>query len=122
MPHQIIRPSFVREDERGTLRELLNSGTWRSVIQGEMAAGAVMGDHYHKETQVFFYLISGSLDAITEDIITGERDSFSLRGGEGVILMPNESHKLTFTGDTVYLLLKSNPYDPNAPDTYHHPL
>lgn len=122
MQHEILRPSFTRTDERGTLRELLNSGVWQSILQGEMDAGAVMGNHYHQETEVFFFVISGEVAAITEDIHSKARDSFTLHALEGVILHPNVSHKLTFTQGGQFLLLKSNLYDPQNPDTYHYPI
>jgi len=120
MAHDIIQPSFSRQDERGTLHELMNSGIWQSIITGEMKSGAIMGNHYHKETEVFFFLFSGALDAITEHVDTKSQDQFSLKAMQGVILNTNESHKLTFTEPSHYLLLKSKPYDPENPDTYHY--
>ena len=122
MTHEIITPSFVREDERGTLREVLNSGAWMSIVQGEMRPGAVMGNHYHKETQVFFYLLSGAADIVTEHVIKKTRERFSLSTQQGVLLNTYESHIITFSQASSYLLLKSLPYDPDHDDTYHHPL
>lgn len=122
MSHTIIRPSFTREDERGTLRELLNTGEWRSLLQGEMKVGAVMGNHYHKETTVFFFLLSGAASIVTEHTETKARDSFTLSALEGVMLVPDESHAITFTAPSSYLLFKSQAYDPQNPDTYHYPV
>jgi mannose-6-phosphate isomerase-like protein (cupin superfamily) len=122
MTHEIIKPNFTREDERGTLRELLNGGEWRSVIQGEMKVGAVMGNHYHQNTLVFFFLLSGAADIVTEHTESKERDSFSLGAMEGVMLKTGESHAITFREQGQYLLLKSLPYDPANPDTFHYPV
>ena len=119
---RILRPSFTREDERGLLRELLNEGEWRSVVTGKMLAGSHMGNHYHKETLVFFFLLSGHADVILEDVATGTRSTLQLKALEGIIFQTNESHVLTFTESTEYLMLKSLPYDPANPDTYEHPL
>jgi dTDP-4-dehydrorhamnose 3,5-epimerase-like enzyme len=119
---RIIRPSFTRNDERGLLRELLNEGEWRSVVTGEMVVGSRMGNHYHKETLVFFFLLTGHAAVILEDIETGARSTLELNALEGIIFQTNESHVLTFTEHTAYLMLKSLPYDPANPDTFDHPL
>jgi dTDP-4-dehydrorhamnose 3,5-epimerase-like enzyme len=119
---RILRPSFTRNDDRGVLHELLNAGEWRSVIYGQMAAGSRMGNHYHKETLVFFFLITGRADVILEDIASGERSTLELVALEGIIFQTDESHVLTFTEHTDYVMLKSLPYDPDHPDTYEHPL
>lgn len=119
---RILRPTFTREDERGLLRELLNEGEWRSIVTGEMVASSNMGNHYHKETLVFFFLLTGRADVILEDVATGERGTLQLRALEGIIFQTYESHVLTFTEPTQYIMLKSLPYDPANPDTYEHPL
>ena len=119
---RILRPSFTRQDDRGLLRELLNEGEWRSVVTGEMVAGSRMGNHYHKETLVFFFLLTGHAAVILKDLATGARSTLELNALEGIIFRTNESHVLTFTEYTEYLMLKSLPYDPANPDTYEHPL
>jgi dTDP-4-dehydrorhamnose 3,5-epimerase-like enzyme len=122
MSARIIRPSFVRQDERGTLRELLNSGTWGSLVQGEMVAGAVMGNHYHKETVIFFFLLSGRARVVTEHVQTGARDAFRLQALEGVLFPVYESHAVTFEEGGAYLLLRSQAFDPQQTDTFAHPV
>ncbi len=122
MSHTVLRPTFTRNDERGILREILNTGVWQSLLQGEMKAGAVMGNHYHQETEVFFFLLSGQVRVVTEHTQTKARDEFTLKALEGVMLRVMESHAITFQEPSVYLLFKSLPYDPQAPDTYHYPV
>jgi quercetin dioxygenase-like cupin family protein len=122
MSHTILQPSFTRSDQRGILRELLNQGVWQSILQGEMVTGAVMGNHYHQQTQVFFFMLSGQVEGVTENVQTQARDHFILNALEGVILQPNISHKLTFAQGGAFLLLKSLPYDPQNPDTFHYPV
>lgn len=118
MTHAIVTPSFVRTDHRGILTEVLNRGRWESILTGDMSPGAVMGNHYHKITRVFFFVIKGSVSVRTLHAETGARDVFDLRDGEGVLLHPNESHAMTFLTQTQFLMLKSHHYDPSNPDTY----
>jgi dTDP-4-dehydrorhamnose 3,5-epimerase-like enzyme len=120
--HTIIRPSFQRSDARGLFQEVLNEGRWESIITGRMRAGAVLGNHYHKHTLVFFFLLGGAADVRTVHVETGARDAFTLGANEGVILRTDESHAITFSEEGDFLLLKSAKYDPAAPDTYHFPV
>jgi dTDP-4-dehydrorhamnose 3,5-epimerase-like enzyme len=122
MSHRILEPTFQRRDGRGLLQEVLNEGTWQSVVSGRMNAGAVMGNHYHKETLVFFFLFSGGADIRTVHVETGERDAFTLSTNQGVLLHTNESHAITFTAESEFLLLKTLRYDANNPDTYEFPV
>lgn len=122
MAHTIITPSFQRNDARGLFQEVLNDGRWESIISGRMNPGAVLGNHYHKRTLVFFFLLSGAADVRTIHVETGARDAFSLGANQGVTLHTDESHAITFTETGDFLLLKSMKYDPADPDTYHYPV
>ena len=122
MPHAIVGPTHVRRDERGELQEIVNSFPAKALLSGSMKAGAVMGNHYHRRTRVFFYLQSGSAVVRTVRADTGARDAFALSGGQGVVLEPNESHAIRFTAESGWLMLKSEPYDPADPDTYPLPV
>ena len=119
---RIIRPAFVRQDDRGTLRELLNGSAWYSVVQGEMVAGAVMGNHYHKETDVFYFLFSGRARIVIRHIDSEKRDEFVIGAMEGVIFKTFETHTVTFEESGAYLLLRSRPYDPKNTDTFDFPV
>lgn len=118
MAHTILKPSFTRSDARGSFVEIINDGHWESLVMGSMNVGAVMGDHYHRETLVFFYLTRGAVTIRTIDVETKARDEFALRAGEGVILRTGESHAIRFTEPSDYLLMKSLRYDPANPDTF----
>jgi dTDP-4-dehydrorhamnose 3,5-epimerase-like enzyme len=118
MPHKILKPSFVRTDERGVFTEVLNEGHWETLIAGEMNPGGVMGNHYHRETTVFFYIVRGSAEVKTLHVSTAARDGFQLASGEGVMLHSHESHAIHFLERTEYIMLKSKRYDSANPDTF----
>jgi hypothetical protein len=119
---RILKPTFERADERGILREVLNEGTWESVLCGTMTPGAIMGNHYHKQTLVFYFLTRGCAQVRTLHTQTGERSEFLLRANEGVLLKPDESHAITYLEESDFLLLKSRRYDPADADTYPFPV
>ncbi|MBZ0306598.1 MAG: WxcM-like domain-containing protein [Anaerolineae bacterium] len=122
MTHEIIKPSFVRVDERGDFRELLNEGQWESLVYGAMKQGAVLGNHYHKNTKIFFFLLSGKVTISTENVETGEKEKFELSTSEGCYFFPHESHKLIFEEDGSFVFLKDKQYSPQEPDTYPYPV
>jgi dTDP-4-dehydrorhamnose 3,5-epimerase-like enzyme len=119
MAQAIIKPTFERNDDRGIFRELINIGNWESLANGQMRPGAVMGNHYHKRTQVYFHLLQGSARIRTVRVDTGERDEFLLNANQGVILVANESHAIEFLEESQFLMLKSRRFDAADPDTYH---
>ena len=122
MSHDTIKPSFERNDDRGFFQEVLNDGHWENLIRGRMNTGAVIGNHYHKKTIIFFYLTSGSVRIKTVNVENGSRDDFALQANQGVLLRVNESHAIRFLEDSEFIMLKSLRYDSADPDTYTFPV
>jgi dTDP-4-dehydrorhamnose 3,5-epimerase-like enzyme len=116
--HAIHSPAFRREDDRGELLEILDQGSWTSLLSGRMKPGSVMGNHYHKITNIFFFLTRGSAQVSTVHAQTGERDRFRLEPRQGVMLEPGESHAIRFLEESEFIMLKSRRYDPADPDTF----
>jgi dTDP-4-dehydrorhamnose 3,5-epimerase-like enzyme len=121
-PHAIVVPGFERRDDRGVFREVVNGFDARTLVCGEMKAGAVLGNHFHRRTRVFFYLARGEARVRTLHVETGEKDLFSLSENQGVFFEVNESHAVRFLRDGEFVMLKSLPYDPADPDTFPHPI
>lgn len=122
MTHETLGPLFERRDERGVFRELLSGFPAGNVVCGEMSAGAVMGNHYHRRTRVFFHLLAGRAGVSTVSVESGATDKFLLGENEGVFFEPGESHAIRFLVDSQFLMLKSEPYDPADPDTIPYPV
>jgi dTDP-4-dehydrorhamnose 3,5-epimerase-like enzyme len=119
---RIVTASFERRDKRGVFREVLNGFQARTFVCGEMKTGAVLGNHYHKRTRVFFYLTRGAARVATLNVETGEKDAFGLKGNQGCFFEVNESHAVRFTEGGEFVMLKSLAYDPADPDTFPHPV
>jgi len=110
------KPIFVRADQRGEFKELINSGKWESLISGNMKKGSIMGRHYHKYTNVYFHLLSGKVAIKTLDIKTGEKKTDSLEANQGYIFKPQEVRVIEYLEDGQFLMMKSHRYDPKEPD------
>ncbi len=122
MKHSAEKAAFARRDDRGTFLEVRNSGPWEAVIAGRMKAGAVMGNHYHRKTVLYFFIVRGAARVDLEDVLTGERDRVELPAEHGLLLPVNRSHAVRFREESDFIMLKSRPYDPKDPDTYEHPV
>ena len=122
MAHEVLGPRFERRDGRGVFREVLTGFPAGTVVCGQMGAGAVMGNHYHRRTRVFFYLLAGRAGVRTLNVETGAADQFLLAENQGVMLEPGESHAIRFLVDSEFLMLKSLPYDPKDSDTIAYPV
>jgi len=116
----LVKPTFIRRDERGIFVEALNGDTWQNVSYGLMKKGAVMGNHYHKKAKVFFYIITGNVRIDTINVQTQKTDSFVLAENEGMIFMPYSSHAIRFTENATFIMGKSEKYQPDNTDTYTH--
>lgn len=82
----------------------------------------MLGNHYHKNTRIFFFLLSGKVTVSTENVETGEKDKFELNASEGCYFFHHESHKLIFEEDGSFVFLKDKQYNPQEPDTYPYPV
>lgn len=117
-----VAPGFQRRDDRGVFREVLSGFEARTFVCGEMKAGAVLGNHYHRRTRVFFYLTHGAARVAIVNVETGEKGALSLGANQGIFFEVNESHAIRFTEDGEFVMLKSLAYDTADPDTFPHPL
>lgn len=116
----ILSPTHVREDERGTFLELVNDQTVRNISYGSMRKGAVMGNHYHKKTSVYFFLTLGHATVTNLDVRSGERATFDLQKNQGTMFKPFITHAIAFKEDSTFILLKTKPYSEKNSDTFKH--
>ncbi len=113
-----LRPTSIREDGRGRLVEIINRGKWAAVLHGTFSTGAVLGNHYHKRTEVFLFLLSGIAQVNVVCTKTLRRSHTELRSGEGLSLRPNEAHAIRFDEASEVIILKSQAYTEDDPDTF----
>lgn len=111
---------YERIDKRGLFREYANGNQgWKSINQGLMGKGAIMGNHYHKKSRALFFILSGSADFLIKKIGTkAATKRFVLREGEGVLIEPYETHTIKFREKSGFLLLKSRKFSQKDKDLY----
>lgn len=110
---QADRPGVRRigvdfEDARGTISDILDGEPINSVTIITSRAGAVRGNHYHKESRQFVYVIEGSM-IYTMQRPGSEAMSFVVQPGDLVVSEPNERHAMRAVEHTVFIALTHGP-------------
>jgi dTDP-4-dehydrorhamnose 3,5-epimerase len=116
-----IKPDFV--DSRGAITDLLvKSGIGITYIFTEK--GAVRGNHYHKKTVQYEYILNGELMYYCRKGEKGKISSARVSAGDLVCINPREVHTFKSITDSEILSfnflgegnsLKKDTYKPNFP-------
>jgi dTDP-4-dehydrorhamnose 3,5-epimerase-like enzyme len=116
---KILRPSFVRKDERGVFWQVINGkGRWSVLNIGKMKKNSIMGRHFHKKTDVFFFLIKGKAQIDMIDVQNRKRSRLILNAFEGLILKKGTQHVIKYLTTSEFIMLKSRRYSSKDRDTY----
>jgi quercetin dioxygenase-like cupin family protein len=97
-----ITPHVDFEDDRGTITDLIEKPI-HAVTRIHTQAGAIRGNHLHKRTTQWAYVISGSLLVSTgaQEMVVGP--------GEMVVNEPGEPHAWKALADTDCLVFTHGP-------------
>ena len=85
----------VHSDERGTIADIFYRATINHGCYITSAPNAVRGNHYHKLTTQYTYILSGSLDYYSKPVDSAESAKVVTAGvGDFVISEPMEIHAM----------------------------
>lgn len=101
-----LKTSF--KDGRGKITDLLSNEKVDAVTIITFKKGATRGNHYHKRTIQWNYLITGKIRFFCEKP-GGRLTSFIAKKGDFVVAGPNEKHALTAVEDSELLVLTRGP-------------
>lgn len=118
MPASIVRISDKAEDERGGLMEIINGepGLQMNILYTK--AGFVRGNHYHKRTKEFFFVLEGEIKFVTVDEDTKERHETVCPPGDRIEIPPTVRHALKSITDSTIIEYKNEAYNDENPDTF----
>jgi len=101
-----ITPDF--EDERGAIADILRQEPIDYVTVITSKKGALRGNHVHKETVQYVYVMDGRLKALSQ--MPGEPVRTAvLSKGDLIVNMPQEGHAFEALEDTTFLVLTRGP-------------
>ena len=112
----------VREDERGSLAELLKLGGHGQIFVSRTRPGVTRGNHYHDSKVEKFVVLEGEAIIRFRRLTTGEVIEYPVCGREMrvVDIPPGWTHSIENVGaaEMVVLFWASEIFDPARPDTF----
>lgn len=105
---KILEPEFNHSDARRSITQLFTH-EFKQVNVYEAKQGAVLGNHFHKQTIEFFYIISGTIDYNLEKLV---------EEGEIFVVYPEERHTITCVTDVKLMTFLTKPYSHQEPDIH----
>lgn len=100
-----LKPDFIHSDDRGCLTQLVHDGFKQfNVIFSHK--GVLRGNHYHKENDEAFFVISGKLTLEAEK--DGEKESHVFAAGDMFLVPPYVIHSFYYDEDTWLASMYSN--------------
>jgi mannose-6-phosphate isomerase-like protein (cupin superfamily) len=103
---EIIRrdsvPTFVAPD-KAIIRELAasrnSSARRQSLAEATIAAGNSVTEHFHKVTEEFYYILSGT------GLMKIDGEEQQVNPGDTIVILPGMRHKITNNGTVPLVLL-----------------
>lgn len=101
-----IKPAHA--DKRGVITDLLQDEVINAVTIISFTKGAVRGNHYHKDTTQYNYLLSGKIRLVCQ-VSGGKVTEAIMKKGDFIVTLPNERHALVGLKDAELLVLTRGP-------------
>ncbi len=95
-------------DKRGKIVDLLSNSSVNSATILTFNKNAVRGNHYHKKTTQWNYLISGRIELLSCEP-GSRRKSTIMRKGDFIAIAPGEHHTLIALEKSELLVLTKGP-------------
>ena len=103
-----IRIKINFKDKRGVIMDLLEKKTINAITLITQKKGVVRGNHYHKKTIQWNYLLEGKLELFTKKKNKKQRKIVILEG-DLVETSKNESHAIRALKDSKFLVFTQGP-------------
>lgn len=101
-----VTPSYT--DDRGEIMDILDHVAIDSSTLITSKRGARRGDHYHKESEQYLYVVSGKVKLIAQ-MPDGQHSHAILERGYVAYTPPLERHTYIALEDSVFLVLTKGP-------------
>lgn len=94
------------EDVRGKIFRLTHGET--KIIIVETKKGFVRGGHFHKVSNIIYYIISGEVEYREENIKSGKEKISKIKSDKTIVIPPFTAHLLTALEDTIFVAIEQN--------------
>jgi quercetin dioxygenase-like cupin family protein len=105
---KIVRPKSAFKDARGAILDILDGVPVECVTLLSSKRGAIRGNHYHRKTTQYLYVLEGRLRAYAQ---RGRRaiETRVVRAGDMVVTPPGERHAFEALEDSRLLACAHGP-------------
>ena len=104
----VLQEESFHEDNRRSITQLFTADT-KQVNVYQAKKGATLGNHYHKETTEYFYIVRGTVIYNTERIFST---------GDIFVVHPQEVHTLKCITDTKFMTFLTKAYSEGDKDQW----
>ena len=105
---EIIKVKMVHSDNRGYIKDLVENENINAVTIITLTKGAIRGNHYHKETFQWNYIMSGKMKLVTCLPGKGTQEVI-MEKGDFAVTEPHEQHALVGLENSEVLVLTKGP-------------
>lgn len=105
---KVTNKKCVFEDERGKIIDILEKEVIEYVTLISSKKGAVRGNHYHKESVQYTFVLNGRLKLLTQ-MHGGEIETMIIKAGDLVFTPPMEKHALIALTDSEFFVFTRGP-------------
>lgn len=115
----ISTPKTSFKDERGIIKDILIREPIDAITMIQSNKGVVRGNHYHKDTTQWVYVLSGQLKSLTQKENEAVIEQI-VNPGDLIVAEPMEKHALIALKNTEFYVFTKGPRggDSYEDDTY----
>ena len=113
----LLQPEFEHTDSRRSLKQLLTADI-KQVNTYQVTKGAMLGEHYHKLTYEYFYVVKGSFLVVLRSIGVKGKVSQVLNKESLFCVQPFIVHTLEALTNGEIITFLTKPYTKEHSDTY----
>ena len=103
-----IKTKINHRDSRGVIIDLLEKKKINAITYITQKKGKIRGNHFHKKTIQWNYLIKGRIKVVTKKRNTSVKEMI-LSSGDLVVTSSNESHAIKAIEYSEYLVFTQGP-------------
>lgn len=103
----VLEPELVHEDARRRLTQLFTADI-KQVNIYECKADVTLGNHYHKETVEYFYILDGEMLSNGKKMVAGDLFMF----------IPEQVHTIVTKTDCRFMTFVTKAFNLEAPDLW----
>lgn len=105
---KIIATEINHQDDRGSIMDLIEGANINAVTFISFKKGAVRGNHYHKQTTQWNYVLSGKIKLVAQ-VGNEAAEEAILEAGGFAVTEPMEKHALIGVEDSEMLVFTQGP-------------